>query len=158
MILRTVLLVIGLVPLTAAPLAADDDDGKRAPMVVTHAATLAECSACHIAYPAALLPQRSWTAIMATLGDHFGEDASLDAATRAEIEAYLVANAADTGGRSRALRGVDATATPLRITELPWFRREHDGEVSQALKDKAKSMANCAACHTGAEQGLFDDD
>ncbi|PTE19413.1 cytochrome C [Cereibacter changlensis JA139] len=161
--IRTLALAALLLPLTAFSLAADEDgeeaerEGGRAAMVVTHAATKAECSACHIAYPAGFLPVRSWRAIMTTLEDHFGEDASLDETTRADIEAYLVANAPDASG-GRPLRGVDPSATPLRITELAWFTREHSREVSQSMKDKAKSMSNCAACHSGAERGVFEDD
>lgn len=159
--LRIIAIALLFVPL---PVLADSDEGgehgdrDHGIGAVTHAATLEECSACHIAYQPGFLPVRSWTAIMATLGDHFGEDASVDEASRAEIEAYLVGNAADAGGSSRTLRGVDADATPLRISELPWFVREHEGEVSRTMMEKAKSMSNCAACHTGAERGMFDDD
>lgn len=126
---------------------------------VDDATTWAECSDCHMAYPAGFLPARSWSAIMATLDDHFGENATLDEATRAEIETYLVANAADAGGRTPGmLRGIAPDATPLRISELPWFIREHTGEVSPQMKEKAGSMSNCTACHRGAAQGRFEDD
>lgn len=121
--------------------------------------TQAECGACHMAYPAAFLPQRSWQRIMSTLDSHFGEDASLDDQSRAEIEAYLVKNAADGGlWSSRALRGVPDSETPLRISELPWFVREHDREVSSRAKARAGSMSNCTACHRAAGRGSFDDD
>ena len=126
---------------------------------VTHEATRTECSECHMAYPAGFLPQRSWTAIMTTLDDHFGENAMLDEARRAEIEAYLTANAADAGGKSSGLlRRVSPDETPLRISEMPWFVSEHRGEVSSRQMDKAGSMSNCAACHRGAERGVFEDD
>lgn len=116
-----------------------------------------ECGSCHIAYPAGFLPARSWTAIMAGLDDHFGENATLDDKTRAEIETYLTQNAADvqTGwGRRDPAQGT----TPLRISELSWFVREHGREVSDRMKTKAKSMSNCSACHQGAAQGYFEDD
>jgi len=134
--------------LTAAPALADDD----AMPPVTNAATLEECSACHIAYPPGFLPARSWVAIMGDLQNHFGENAQLDEATRAEIEAYLV------GASASRIRGVPDSVTPLRITELPWFTREHGEEVSPRMLKKAKSMSNCAACHRGAERGYFEDD
>jgi mono/diheme cytochrome c family protein len=125
---------------------------------VTHEMTRTECSECHMAYPAGFLPQRSWTKIMTTLDDHFGENATLDEATRAEVEAYLTRNAADAGGRSSGLlRRVGPGETPLRISELPWFRAEHDGEVSARQKAKAGSMSNCAACHRGTDRGVFED-
>lgn len=117
---------------------------------VTHAATLEECSACHMAYPAGFLPPQSWTAMMTTLDDHFGENAGLDEETRTEIEAYLVANAGRDLSRSNAV--------PLKISELPWFRHEHEEEVSKRQFEEAKSWANCNACHKGAEKGIFEDD
>ena len=57
------------------------------------------------------------------------------------------------------MRGVDPATAPLRITELPRWVREHR-EVSQREWNsaKVKSKANCAACHTGAKQGYFDED
>lgn len=161
---RTLALACLILPLTPLSLAAEErgeggEHGRgRGALVVTHAATKAECSACHIAYPAAFLPARSWRAIMTTLDNHFGENATLDEATRSDIETYLVANAAETANRGHPLRGVAADATPLRISDLPWFTREHGREVSQAARDKARSMSNCASCHTGAATGNFDDD
>jgi hypothetical protein len=120
-----------------------------------------ECSACHMAYPAGLLPARSWQAVMNGLKDHFGENASLDAATAKHIADYLVANAADARGRrSRVLRGLGASDVPLRISETPWWIAEHRGEVSPgAFEDpRVGSKANCAACHRGAVRGVFEDD
>ena len=55
-----------------------------------------ECSACHFAYPASMLPEASWEKIMGGLENHFGEDASLDAQTTQHIAEYLVAQAGDT--------------------------------------------------------------
>ncbi|MGJ8586236.1 MAG: diheme cytochrome c [Marinosulfonomonas sp.] len=148
-------LSIAALALVAAPVFASEGEYMQP---VTHDATKAECSECHMAYPAGFLPQRSWTMIMATLDDHFGENATLDEASRAEIEAYLVQNAADAGGRSSGLLyRVAPDETPLRISEMPWFRSEHDGEVSSRKLKKAGSMANCAACHRGADRGIFED-
>ncbi|WP_068113294.1 diheme cytochrome c [Tropicimonas marinistellae] len=129
--------------------AAHSDEMEYMPPV-THAATLEECSACHMVYPAGFLPPQSWKVMMGTLDDHFGEDAGLYGETRAEIEAYLVANA----GRDRS----KGSAVPLRISDLPWFRHEHEEEVSKRQFEKAKSWANCNACHKQAEQGIFEDD
>lgn len=144
-------LTVATVLFAAAPALADDYIPP-----VAHEATLAECSACHMAYPPSLLPARSWQSIMGSLDNHFGENAGLDAATRAEIEAYLVASAGDAGGRR--FRGAAPEVTPLRITELPWFVREHAEEVSARMRERAGSMSNCTACHRGAERGYFEDD
>ncbi|MFQ5765136.1 MAG: cytochrome C [Rhodospirillales bacterium] len=111
--------------------------------------TRKECGACHMAFPARLLPAGSWTRIMNSLGDHFGEDASLDKATRTRIEAYLTAHA----GRRR-------NGTPIRITKLRWFVRNHNRRGMKRLMERvgAKSLVDCMACHAGAERGRFEDD
>ncbi|HEX6136875.1 MAG TPA: diheme cytochrome c [Casimicrobiaceae bacterium] len=108
----------------------------------------AECGSCHVAYPPRLLPARSWRALMSDLDRHFGTSASVDAAAGASILAFLQANA----GRDRS----PAAPPLLRITESPWFVREHD-EVAPAewRSPKVKSAANCGACHPGAESGRF---
>jgi len=122
--------------------------------------TTKECSACHMAFQSEYLPIRSWKAIMADLPNHFGEDASLGNAARAEIEAYLVSTAADRNGRNpRWLRKIPANVVPLRITKFPWFRKEHGSRrLNQAKNNPAiGSISNCVACHQGAERGYFDD-
>ena len=125
-------------------------EGTRFPPI-KDAATAKECSTCHIAFPPQLLPARSWQAILGNLGNHFGEDASVAAKDNAEIVAYLTAHAADakaTSGGTRYLKGIATTATPLRITEIPYWRRWHS-EVSAARfkSPEVKSAANCVACH-----------
>jgi hypothetical protein len=128
---------------------------------VRDAVVMKECSACHMAYPAAMLPARSWRRLTAGLDDHFGENASLDAATTKRITDYLVANAAGAGGRhARMLRGLDRADTPLRISDMPWWIRAHRGEVRPgAFRDpRVGSKANCVACHRRAARGDFDDD
>lgn len=139
---------IGLT-LGLAPAVADDDERIA---VATDPLTQKECSACHIAFPPSMLPAASWSKIMADLSNHFGDDASLPPADAKAIEAYLTANA----GPDRL--AADPAAPPLRITELPWFKREHSEEVSPRQMQKAGSMANCAACHRGAANGVFEDD
>jgi hypothetical protein len=100
-----------------------------------------------VAFPPRLLPAEAWQRIMGRLERHYGTDASLDKLTQEEIERFLVANA----GR----RPVQAAEEP-RITETAWFRKEHD-EVPSALWRSAnvKSAANCAACHTRADDGDY---
>lgn len=127
---------------------------------VAHKATVSECAACHMAYPAGLLPARSWTRMMSGLDKHFGEDASLSPEETAAIARYLVDNAADSpraNERSRRIAsGIAAGAAPQRFTETPYFAYLHD-EVPAAVWKRAKiaSRANCIACHTRAESGSF---
>jgi mono/diheme cytochrome c family protein len=110
-----------------------------------------ECAACHVAYPPRMLPAQSWRRIMSGLDRHYGTDAALDKSRAREISAWLQTNAA-----------TRASATPPpqdRITRSTWFEREHRNLDASVWKlPSVKSAANCSACHTGAEQGQFDDD
>ncbi len=118
---------------------------------VDHPAYRQECGAsCHLPYPPSLLNAASWRAVMAGLGKHFGTDASLDPAARADILAFLERNA----GR----RDTSANGQPLlRISETPWFLKEHRKEVPAEVlrRPEVKSFANCGACHTGADGGDY---
>jgi len=119
-----------------------------------------ECGACHWAFHPALLPRASWRAMLAELGDHFGEDASLDAAASTEIAGFLKANAAESwdneiGNRFREV----APAMPQRVTAVPYWVKKH-AEVSEAVFERKSvgGKGNCAACHRDADTGRFDDD
>lgn len=131
----------------------DDEHGRGATRTPPLPAYQAECSACHVAFPPGLLPTVSWQRLMANLPRHFGTDASLDAATAKSIDAWLQAHAADT---ARSRRTATAPPPEDRITRSAWFVREHR-EVTPAAWTRAsvKSPANCAACHTRADQGDF---
>jgi len=119
-----------------------------------------ECGSCHMAYPAGLLPAESWRVMMAGLDDHFGDNAELDAPTNRALTDYLVANSADMSSyrRSRKLmRSLPVSMAPLRITDLPYFRHEHD-EIPSRLVAKnpdVGSLSNCVACHRRGERGSF---
>jgi len=121
-----------------------------------------ECGACHVAYPPALLPARSWERLMNGLTDHFGEDASLDAASVREITAYLVSESGDRRASRTGRKATNAVApgeTPLRITDTHWFRHQHD-EIAPGVWRRAAigSAANCGACHKGATQGDYSEE
>jgi hypothetical protein len=110
---------------------------------------LQECGSCHVAYPARMLPATSWQALMSGLDKHFGVNATLEDNVRQDILQYLQASArrGETGNEGKPI---------LRITEARWFRNEHD-EISQRIwqMPSVKSPANCSACHTAAEQGIY---
>ncbi len=116
-----------------------------------------ECSACHIAYPADMLPQRSWDRIMGSLDDHFGENAELSSELHQQISHYLQRHAGDSGGYgSEMLRGLGRNDAPLRISELPRFKRKHREIPRHILADKQiGSLSNCHTCHRRAEQGSY---
>ncbi|WP_439112587.1 diheme cytochrome c [Hydrogenophaga sp.] len=116
------------------------------------AAYTAECAACHTAYPPGMLPARSWQRIMTGLDQHYGTDAALDAATVQQLGTWLQANAA-------TYKRVAEVPPQDRITRSVWFERKHrDIEPPVWKHASVKSAANCAACHTGADQGNYDDD
>lgn len=136
-----------------------EDGGNRQLPPVSNAKWKAECAGCHMLYHPALLPERSWRNMMSGLDKHFGENAMLDAPTRAEIEQFLVTNSADKTDNRRSRRMVQSIASnaaPLRISETRYFLSKHD-EISPATfkRKSVGSAANCVACHRGAEQGDF---
>ncbi len=145
--MRTTHLVIPVLWLSLAFTIGTASAGEHV-YTATDPAWKAECGSCHVAYPAELLPAPSWRKLMAGLNDHFGTDASLDAKTAQSITRFLEANWA--GSRKRA------GETAIRITEAQWFRKEHRKVPSRIWKNPTvKTPANCAACHTRAEQGDY---
>lgn len=159
-----ILAIAGAVATTSPAFAADapvltlDPAAAAAPLLTAKEMHTKECSACHLAFPAGFLPKRSWTAIMADLANHFGEDASLPPETVSAIEEYLLENAGDAGKKpNNWVRRIPAKETPLRISELRLFVGIHSEEVSPAAFKKAGSKANCTFCHRGAEKGSFGD-
>ena len=121
---------------------ADDESGDFAPIEPT---TKAECSACHNAYPAELLPAASWNQILDNLSNHFGEDASLKPDQVATIRAYLTKHA------MQSANGVDMANPPIRITEFPWYTRIHGKRLAARAKANPAigTLSNCAGCHDG---------
>ncbi len=111
-----------------------------------------ECSACHTAYSPAMLGAASWQRIMSGLDRHYGVDASLDAKTLTEVSRWLQ-------GHAGTSRKVSVTPPEDRITRSAWFEREHR-KVPDAVWKRAsvRGPAQCAACHTRADQGDYDED
>jgi mono/diheme cytochrome c family protein len=125
--------------------------GRAMPAVVPPVYT-AECASCHTGYPPGMLPARSWQRIMSGLDQHYGTDASLDAATVQQISGWLQTNAG-------TYKRVAEEPPEDRITRSAWFLRKHDEIAPPVWKlPSVKSAANCAACHTGTDQGRYSDD
>lgn len=104
-----------------------------------------ECGSCHIAYPPQLLTAGDWQKLMGGLDKHFGANAVLDANDNKEILDFLQRYSGSGGKRS---------APSLRISDTPWFNREHREFSARAWSDPAvKSRSNCTACHINAERG-----
>lgn len=110
-----------------------------------------ECGSCHVAYPPALLPAKSWQRVMAGLEQHYGSDASLDAATQRQLTDWLRPYAG-------TYKRVREEPPQDRITRSAWFERKHD-DIAPAVWTHASvnSAANCGACHRAAERGVFDE-
>ena len=127
-------------------------DDQRAPGVALLPQYKQECAGCHAAFPPGMLPARSWQRVMNGLERHYGTDASLDAATVQQLSAWLQAHAG-------TYKRVSEEPPQDRITRSAWFERKHR-KVEPAVwhLPSVKSAANCAACHTDADQGRFDDD
>jgi len=120
-----------------------------------------QCGACHFAYQPELMPAESWNQILDGIDDHFGETVDLDGEARREILGYLTSNAANTSSAelSRKIMRSLSGRTPMRITDIPYVRKEHHELPPQVLtRPSVGSLANCIACHQTAEKGLYDDD
>jgi mono/diheme cytochrome c family protein len=127
------------------------DGGRLMPRTVPEVYTQ-ECASCHLAYPPGLLPAASWQRLMGGLDRHYGSDASLDAATRAQIDSWLRVFAG-------TYKRVSEPPPQDRITRSAWFERKHRQIDPSVWKlPSVKGAAQCAACHDGAERGDFDDD
>jgi len=124
-----------------------------------------ECGSCHFAYQPGLLPGKSWAKLLdeKALADHFGEDASLDKDTLKTIYDYAMENAAEKSYSKRSRKIALATEdgdAPLRITEVRYIKRKHHEIPEKMVKGNkdVKSLSYCNACHTKAEEGIFDED
>ncbi len=144
------LLALTLALATLAP-AALADSGRLLPRDVP-VAYRQECAACHTAYAPGMLPAASWQRIMAGLDRHYGSDASLDDATVRQLSTWLQVHAG-------TYKRVSEAPPQDRITRSAWFERKHR-RIDAAVWNHAsvKSAAQCAACHSRAAQGDYEDD
>lgn len=116
-----------------------------------------ECGACHMAYPAKLLPAESWKQLMGGLTNHFGENAEIETGSADTITHYLMTYSGKEG------KGILKRLTdpmPLQITELPYFKRKHR-EIPERLVSGNPEVGNfndCSVCHAKAVDGVFDED
>jgi len=148
----TVMLLIYL------PYLAADDDERVTP--VRNEQYKEECGSCHFAYQPSLLPSRSWQQLMTQLEDHFGENAELEANTQKILTDYLVnrsANSSHDKLATKMMRRLAKNKTPLRITEMPYLKHEHNKipEKMVAKNAEVKSLSYCDKCHTQAESGSY---
>ena len=100
---------------------------------------------------------------MAGQNEHFepNNDLEMDPQTVQAVLKFLVDNAADhhfTEAAYKIDRSVPTTETPLRITETPYWIGKHR-DISDAVwkSPRVKRKSNCAACHSDADAGTFED-
>lgn len=99
----------------------------------------AECSSCHVAYPPKMLNGDNWQQLMGGLDKHFDSNAVLDAKDRKVILEFLQRNAGS---------GDLYASASLRISDTPWFKREHRVISPNEWKlPQVKTRSNCSACH-----------
>ncbi len=126
---------------------------------VTDAKIRGYCGSCHMAYQPSMLPAASWRLIMTSLNEHFDEKVTLKPDMLKHITDYHVIHAGDNDVAGRAgqiaLAGLRPDAKPLRITDTPYFKREHNFLENRILGDWVGSAANCPACHLGAWVGDY---
>ena len=121
---------------------------------------LEECGSCHFPYQPGLLPARSWSKVMGTLDNHFGENAELPAEDRDMLLDYLLKNSAENSSYKRSVKIMNSLRpgdAPLRVSETPYFLKKHDELTPDMVKNNPKvgSLSNCNACHTEAARGSF---
>jgi hypothetical protein len=117
-----------------------------------------ECGACHMAFQPGLLPARSWIQIMAGLDKHFGDDADIKAEKKENLLAYLTANSMEHSSARKAAKLIRSigNSTPLRISDIPYLKHEHNEVPEGLIKQKAiRTISNCMACHTTADRGIY---
>ncbi|MBX2838711.1 MAG: diheme cytochrome c [Gammaproteobacteria bacterium] len=123
---------------------------------VNHALTDEECSACHLAFPAAMLPSTSWARLMSSLASHFGDDASLDEDSVTAITTYLNSNSADSSWLGNRFSRGQTNDWPIRITETDHWLREHKNQsFKNPLNFEEIIQSDCVACHDNAAKGDF---
>lgn len=160
--------IILISTLVSIPVVFSDDDRQEyrqhslGVAAVTFESYKNECSSCHMAYPPGLLPASSWRKIMTGLDSHFGDNAEIDSESLKTITEFLVTNSADNSDYRRSrkiMRSIDKDNAPIRISELPYIKREHDEIPDKMIKynPKVNSLSNCSACHAKAENGLFNE-
>lgn len=120
-----------------------------------------ECGSCHAVFYPSLLPARSWQAIMDGQAEHFGSDLGLDASTTQAVLKFMQDNAADhhlTEAGLKIDQSVPPNTAPLRITDTAyWVKKHREIAAADWANPMVKSKANCAACHSDADAGTFED-
>lgn len=149
--------------LTLKPYLSESEDNPYQPFalppLVQNTLWQESCSECHLAYHPSTLPTRSWERLFSEQENHFDEDLVLDEEDVTLLLSYARANSAEQIEREmswRMVHSLDASQTPLRITETEYWKQTH-AELDEEIwkHEKVNGRLNCASCHRDAEQGSF---
>jgi cytochrome b len=115
-----------------------------------------ECGGCHLAYPPALLPMRSWERMMKEQSEHFGEDLSLSPNVARALLDEARADRTSTWAAWKLAHSAAATESPQRVSELGFWRRAHEALPPAAFKPPvSQGRHDCESCHLDAGSGIF---
>jgi cytochrome b len=115
-----------------------------------------ECGSCHLAYPATLLPARSWQRMLAEQSRHFGEDLSLGASTLRELQAHAASETATSWAAWKLSTSAHSGESPQRISKLPFWRHAHRRLAAEDFRAPVSAGPHdCEACHADAASGIF---
>jgi hypothetical protein len=153
---------------------ADDDDehghghgrrrrgeGEHRVSAVDNPTYKEQCGACHFVYQPELLPSASWRDILSHLDNHHDNEVVIEPKDKETIAEYLETNAADHSSTRQAARIMQSLGSQVltSITDVPYIRHKHRKIPPEVFERKSVgSRSNCAACHTTAEQGIYNDD
>lgn len=164
--IRTMFLTFALIALTVDAYGAENStvDNSQYPLTVQDEITRTECGDCHMVFPPNRLTMNGWKKIVADLGNHFGENATIDATKAKHIEQYLIANAFDAKDSVPTKMRLEqwkkkGIVDPIRITETPSWQRHHKTNKYRLMsKDVGYERgSNCIKCHKDAERGMYEE-
>ena len=91
------------------------------------------------AYQPELLPSASWTELVNSIPDHFGEDLELDSETKIIVAKYLQENSAEKSSAKLAIKILKSLKgkTPSRITEVLYIQKKHHEVSAKVLNREA---------------------
>ncbi len=166
-VIRTAVFALALGAITVSNVNAAEKgaiDISQHPFTVQDEITRTECGDCHMVFPPGRLTMNGWKKIMTTLSDHFGEDATIDAASAKHIEKYMVSKAFDAKGSVPSKMKIKqwkkkGIVDPIRITETPSWKSHHKTKKYKLMsKDvKYERGSNCIVCHKNAERGMYEE-
>jgi cytochrome b len=115
-----------------------------------------ECGGCHLAYSPALLPPRSWQAMLEKQDDHFGEDLALSRLAVGNLQGAMRQDPPSWAAWKLARSAAALPAATLRISDTPYWREAHRHlDEREFARPFAAGRHDCETCHRDAASGIF---